>query len=86
MDCIDDAEIAPPPELRLYWLCMRYGALPGAGALLEQDAGLMNRMSILGNVHDTVQRVRGLVGKDIHNMRPADGRLMAWLDEMGVRA
>lgn len=85
MDCVDDPHAAPPPELRLYWLCMRYSSLPGPGALLDQDAGLMNRMSVLGNVYDTVQRVRGLAGKEIHNMRPADGRLLAWLDEIGVR-
>lgn len=53
--------------------------------MLDQDAGLIGRMSLLGNVYDTVQRVRGLTGENIHQMRPDDGRLLAWLEEMGVR-
>ena len=74
-----------PPELQLYWMCRRYEALPEAGALMEQDAGLLSRMAILANVYDTIQRVRGLVGDDIHRMRPDDGRLLTWLDAIEVR-
>lgn len=85
VDCVSDPQATPPPELRLYWMCMRYGSLPEPGGLLDQDAGLMGRMSLLGNVYDTVQRVRGLVGDQIHDMRPEDGRLLAWLDRIGVR-
>lgn len=65
-------------------MCMRYGSMPDAGGLLEQDAGLLGRMSLLGSVYDTVQRVRGLVGEQIHDMRPDDGRLLVWLESMGV--
>lgn len=75
----------PPPELRLYWQCQRFNCLPDAGPLLEQDAGLLNRMTVLGNIYDTVDRVKGLVGKEIHNMRPADGRLLAWLESIGIQ-
>ena len=72
----------PPPELRLYWLCKRYTALPEPGALFEQDAGLLSRMATLGNIYETMQRIRGLKGEAIHNMRPDDGRVWAWVDEM----
>lgn len=85
MDSAGDAKVTPPPELRLYWMCMRYGSLPEPGGLFDQDAGLMGRMSLLGNTYETVQRVRGLVGEAIHNMRPDDGRLLAWLEEFGIR-
>lgn len=63
---------------------MRYGSMPDAGGLMDQDAGLLGRMSLLGSVYDTVQRVRGLVGKQIHDMRPEDGRLLMWLESIGV--
>lgn len=85
MDAVDDPQSPPPPELRLFWMCMRYGALPEPGGLFDQDAGLLGRMSLLGNVYETVQRVRGLVGDKIHDMRPDDGRLLGWLEKIGVR-
>lgn len=85
VDLAGGAKESPPPELRLYWMCQRYGALPDTGAMLDQDAGLIARMSFLGNVYDTAQRVRGLTGENIHQMRPDDGRLLAWLEEMGIR-
>lgn len=65
-------------------MCMRYGSMPDAGGLMDQDAGLLGRMSLLGSVYDTVQRVRGLVGEQIHDMRPEDGRLLMWLESIGV--
>jgi len=85
VDCVDNPQAIPPPELRLYWMCMRYSVLPETGGLMEQDAGLMNRMSLYGNIHDAVQRVRGLVGDQIHDMRPDDGRMLMWLERQGVR-
>lgn len=75
----------PPPELRLYWQCRRFNALPDAGAVLDQDAGLLSRMTILGNVYETIQRVSGMTGEAIHDIRPDDGRILAWLDELGVQ-
>ena len=66
-------------------MCQRFSAMPEPGGLLDQDAGLMGRMTTMGNVYETVQRVRGLKGAEIHNMAPSDGRLLAWLEEMGVQ-
>ena len=85
VDIAGGAKEPIPPELRLYWTCRRFGGLPEAGPLFDQDDGLLARMSILANICDTVQRVRGLVGDQIHRMRPDDGRLLAWLEEQGVR-
>lgn len=56
----------------------------GRGALLDQDAGLLSRMTLLGSAYEVVQRVRGLVGDNIHKMRPEDGRMLLWLDEIGI--
>ncbi len=85
MAVVDGTNAPPPPELRLYWMCQRYGSLPEPGALFDQDAGLLERMSLLGNVYEAVQRVRGLTGDDIHRMRPDDGRLLTWLEKIGVK-
>lgn len=80
-----DGERDVPPELQLYWTCQRFHSLPDAGPVLEQDAGLMARMSILSSVYDAVQHMRGLKGDEIHKMNPAHGRTIAWLDEIGIR-
>ena len=34
----------PPPELRLAWDCDRWHTLPQAGGVLDQPAGLLERM------------------------------------------
>ena len=45
----------PPPELRLYWECRDLGALPRAGGVQDQPAGLIQRMRAANNVY-TVQK------------------------------
>jgi len=40
----------PPPEIRMAQLCERWHALPEAGGLLDQPAGLVEKMSIAMNV------------------------------------
>ncbi len=84
VDIADGDDESAPPELRLFWMCRQYHALPEAGGMMDQDAQTIYTMNLLGNVYDTVQRVRGLTGDDIHNMRPDDGRMLAWLDAIGV--
>jgi len=66
-------------------MCRQYHALPEAGSIMDQDAQTMYMMNLFGNIYDTVQRVRGLTGDAIHNMRPDDGRMLAWLDAVGVK-
>lgn len=44
---------APPPdELRLALRCRRWNALPRTGGVLDQPAGLINRMSQLLSIYD----------------------------------
>lgn len=76
----DGAQVAAPPELELYWQCTRFNALPEQGGLLDQDASLMKRMGLLGNIYEATKRVRGLKGEAIHQMDPDDGRLLAWVE------
>jgi len=39
----------PPSELRLAWQAIGYRALPDPGGLLDQPAGLLNRMTQVYN-------------------------------------
>lgn len=66
-------------------MCQRFNCLPESGGLLEQDAGLLGRMTLLGTVYQTVQRVRSLRGAEIHKMNADDGRLLAWLETRGIQ-
>lgn len=45
----------PPPLLKLAWQCKRWNALPEAGGLMDQPAGLMEKLSVLDNVYSTMQ-------------------------------
>lgn len=40
----------PPSELRLAWQSVSYHALPEAGGILDQPAGLLSKMTHLYNV------------------------------------
>jgi hypothetical protein len=68
----------------LYWTCKDFNGLPEPGAILDQDAGLLSRMRVLGNVYDGLRRIRNLTGEQIHNMSDSDARLWAWLEQQGV--
>ena len=46
-----DGEAPPPPELVLAWQCQEWHALPRAGGLWEQPAGLMSRLRTLSEVY-----------------------------------
>lgn len=57
-DCAN-SNATPPPELKLAWQAMSYHALPEAGGLLDQPAGLLSRMTRLYNVwyaHDAYRK------------------------------
>jgi hypothetical protein len=45
----------PPPVLELHWDCVTYHALPEPGGVRDQEAGLLRRMRILGNVFSVWQ-------------------------------
>jgi len=42
-----------PPELKLKWRCDRYRALPDAGGVRDQEAGLPDRMELAERVYAT---------------------------------
>lgn len=43
--CGTDPKAKTPPELRLAWQAVSFHALPETGGLLDQPAGLLNRMT-----------------------------------------
>lgn len=49
----------PPDELRLAFRCQQWGTLPRSGGLLDQPAGIVERMTIALNVYNAVKAWRG---------------------------
>jgi hypothetical protein len=47
-----DGKGSPPDELRLAFRCQQWGTLPHSGGLLDQPAGLVERMTIAVNVYN----------------------------------
>jgi len=47
-----EGKTTPPDELRLAFRCQQWGTLPCSGGLLDQPAGLVDRMTIAINVYD----------------------------------
>lgn len=84
VDCAQGAG-NPPPELEMYWLCKRFpGALPEAGALYDQPAGLMYRMAAMDNVYRAVSRYRNAVGKQIHQLTNEERSILGPLLREGM--
>jgi hypothetical protein len=80
-----DGYDTPPAELTIYWMCRRFpGALPQAGAIYDQDAGLMNRMAAADRVYSFVRHLRSLKGKQIHSLSDSDRRLWKSLITEGI--
>lgn len=48
----------PPDELRLAFRCQQWGTLPCSGGLLDQPAGLVERMTIAVNVYNAIREWR----------------------------
>lgn len=44
-----------PPELSLYWQVQTYHSLPEPGGLLDQPAGLLDRMTAAANVYSIMK-------------------------------
>lgn len=45
----------PPYVLYLAWHCHRWGALPIAGGVLDQPAGLLDKMAFAENIYNTIK-------------------------------
>lgn len=80
---IDEGAEAPP-VLRLSWMAKKYGSLPDVGGVLDQEFSLMHQMGVASNVYDTVSRLRGLKGEQIHSLSISERRLIKALQEMDL--
>ena len=75
----------PPAELRLSWECERFHTLPEAGGYLDQDFGLLQRMTGLSNVYNAVSAWFNHGGEKIHNLSEQTRRLLRWLMDNGIQ-
>lgn len=79
-----DGDAQPPPELRLAWACERWGCLPEAGAYLDQDYTLLNRMAIFTNVYNSYARYRNSQGAAIHSLSEGDRKILRYMKDLGI--
>ena len=77
-----DKGAPPPKELVLGWDMEHWQALPDAGGLLDQDAGMMQRIRVLLNVHRVYSRLRNMKGDEIHKLTNSDRRIIGALKKM----
>ena len=68
----------PPPELRHLWACQRWGVLPVAGGMNEQDYAALTRMEDLGRVYRAVAAWK--TGK----ADPSELKVVGWLTREGM--
>ena len=73
----------PPPELKLNWMCEKWGNLPDSGPPLEQDFVLMHRMSVYSRVYNVVYKWNHLEGKAIHSLTNSERSMLKWLQNLG---
>jgi len=65
------------------WECGRYpGALPDAGGILDQDWRLMYRARVALNVYNAMSRLRGAIGKQIHQLTDNERDILGWLQKL----
>jgi len=80
---IDEGAEAPP-ILRLSWMSKKYGSLPDAGGVLDQEYSLMHQMGVTSTVYDTISRLRGLKAEQIHSLSTSERRLIKALQDMDL--
>ena len=71
----------PPPILSLYWQCMKWGTLPEAGGMNDQDYRTIFMMTILSRVYDAALAWHSPKTK----MTADQERVFLWLHEIGVK-
>jgi hypothetical protein len=74
----DDKE--PPPILSLYWQCMKWGTLPRAGGMYDQDYRTLYQMNVLSRVYDAA-----LAWRTSKDMTADQSKVFSWLHEIGVK-
>lgn len=77
-------EGAPPPVLKIAWMCEKWNRLPDEGPPLEQDYALMRQMTVVQNVYNTVTRWYSLEGKSIHSLSDSERKTLKLLKDMGL--
>ncbi len=78
---------AAPAALQLAWQAERWGALPEAGGLLDQPAGLMQRMGALMNVYNAYKTMQAHTGKlvQLANTNPQVISLVRQIEKLEVQ-
>lgn len=75
----------PPDELRLAFRCQQWGTLPCTGGLLDQPAGLVERMTIAINVYNSMkawQQSAARNAKDFVKNNPDTWRIVKMVLDM----
>ena len=75
----------PPASLELAWKCNQWGTLPEGGGMYAQSYRMIQSMTVLSNVYDTVAYMRNLKGEQIHQLTDAQRRLIRWLMDQGIK-
>lgn len=75
---------APPPVLKIAWMCEKWNRLPDDGSPLEQDYILMRQMTISQNIYNAVTRWYSLEGKAIHSLSDGERSILKMLKDMGL--
>jgi aminoglycoside phosphotransferase (APT) family kinase protein len=68
-----------PPLLELHWLCQRWGTLPNAGGIFDQDYKTMTQLSVVAATYKAVK------ARKIFKMTPEDERVIISLVKMGIQ-
>ena len=83
VDCVE--AVAPaPPVLSLAWQCAKWGVLPAAGGMLDQDYALIRSMTAAENIYNAVYRFRHLSGKRIHELTDFERKVLRMLKDLGL--
>lgn len=68
----------PPPLLELYWRCQRWGSLPSAGGILDQDYKTMRNMGVVSSAYEAAKAWKEFKATDDQR------RIIMQLIEMGI--
>lgn len=80
MAALDPVENRPPAELILHWQCMEYKALPHAGGLLDQPAGLIHTLRRLAFVYDAYRLFGSMPTGQFQRQHPEHYQMWLWLE------
>lgn len=82
VDAAKADEPSPHIEAYIMALCMTFGCLPSQ--IMKEDAVLINKMLVDRNIMQAMQKLRGSVGAEIHNLPPETSRILQEVSNMGI--